>query len=112
MDKYYLALPIRDEKKEITGYDIKYIVEKPLKPRGVDCEILRGVETKFPKAVFVDKVWQVVEDSARKQALEAKEQSKEQRKQDLIAAIQSIDSLTTVAQLKTLLKKVLQHMFD
>jgi hypothetical protein len=107
----YVAIAIRNNKKEITGYNVKYRTTQAVAPKGGGYEILRGVETDFPKAVQVGKEWTVVEDANARNTKEQKEQQKENRKQELIAALDNIDSLTLV-QLKTLISKVLRHLLN
>lgn len=107
----YLGKKVLNDQKELIGFSNLVITNSGAKPRGGGYEILKGIETSFPKAILVGNEWQVVEDAARKDANEAKERQKAQRKQELVNAISSIDILT-LPELKTLIKKVLEHLLN
>ena len=100
--KMYIAVPIRDVQKAITGYLVKQQVDQPFKPKG-DYEILKGIDTKFPKAIQVGKEWEVVEDIVKKEEKETEEALLKQDAKDLKDA--DFDTLT-LAQLRTVVKKL------
>lgn len=108
--KMYLAKAILNNKKEVLDYEVLYQVDKPMKPRGGGYEILYGIETKFPKAVFRNKVWEVVEDLVKKEQKESKENQKEIDK----AFLKELDvkKIKNLDEVKDLLEKLLKHLFN
>lgn len=112
--KMYLAKAIMVN-KQVTDYQVLYQVDKPMKPRGGNYEILYGVDTLYPKAVLdVKGQWVVDEDASQKTQAESQKQSKEARKTELIAQIQDMDisKIKKIDDLLPIIKKLMQHILE
>lgn len=105
---YYLAETKRDTQGNVTGYDLKFKLSSPMKPRG-DYEILFGPEYEAAKAVFnfETKQYDIVEDTDKKASLTAEKN----RKRDLPKNLKkAIDDATSLADIKVLLKSIIKEV--
>lgn len=102
----YLAKAIKNSDDLVIGYDIKYQIDKPMKPRGEDYEILYGVNTNNPKAEKTGDTWQVVEDEDKKLNKEKKNQDKLKIKRELAEFVDNDSGAPSLNQLKSIIKKI------